>query len=105
MRNIPALSIIAMFLTACSLDAKIEETFGEAGAFTAVAAEVRENHNALVGLGADVKKQQVVSSKYNKFIVMSSVGDSMDENFQEKNGWTVRMSLVGTTSSLTGTSD
>ncbi len=99
------LIIFVPFLTACSIDASIGDTFGEAGALTGIAAAVKDNHASLVGSGADMKKQQVLSSKFNKYIVMTTAGESTDNNFQQKNGWTVRMSLVGAAGSLIGTSD
>jgi hypothetical protein len=87
------------------MEASIEDTIGEAGAFTSVAAAVVKNDEALYGLGPDIKKQSVRSNNDNKFVVMSSVGEPTDNNFQTKNGWVVRMSLVGTEAALTGKSN
>lgn len=102
MKKLLLLLVSAVFLSACSMDATISDTFGEAGAYTVIAAEVMKNDQALYGLGPDIKKQQVLSNKFNKFIVMTSVGEPTDNNFQTKNGWTVRMSLVGTEGALIG---
>lgn len=102
MKNLLLLLVSAALLSACSMDATIADTFGEAGAYTVIAAEVMQNNQALYGLGPDIKKQQVLSDKFNKFIVMTSVGEPTDNNFQTKNGWVVRMSLVGTEGALIG---
>ena len=105
MKKMLLLFVSVLFLSACSMDASIGDTFGEAGAFTVIAAQVMENNDALYGLGVEVKKQQVLSNRYNKFVVISSVGDSTDNNFQTKNGWVVRMSPVGAEGTLIGNSN